>query len=70
MENKSPLDEQFRKETYAWGVGSSWEDVEAHIRRNGAYDLRELDKLKGRYGYNAGRPCDVLSGPCSCGAWH
>jgi hypothetical protein len=21
-------------------------------------------------GYNGGRACDVLDGPCSCGAWH
>ena len=21
-------------------------------------------------GYNGGQPCDVRSGPCSCGAWH
>lgn len=20
--------------------------------------------------YNAGTKCDMLSGPCSCGAWH
>lgn len=22
------------------------------------------------FGSNGGRKCDVLSGPCACGAWH
>lgn len=22
------------------------------------------------FGYNGGRRCDVVSGPCACGAWH
>ena len=36
----------------------------------GAIDLSKMQELEGRYGYNGGQPCDVLRGPCSCGAWH
>ncbi len=60
----------FDKEVAAWGVGACWEDVKKHILRNGAYDLRDLESLEGRYGHNGNNKCDVLSGPCSCGAWH
>jgi hypothetical protein len=38
----------------------------------GAVDLR-LIEAHGQYapvGRNGGRACDVLDGPCSCGAWH
>ncbi len=36
----------------------------------GAIDLSKMQELEGRFGYNGGQPCDVLRGPCSCGAWH
>lgn len=35
-----------------------------------AIDLRKIEELEGRFGYNGGRGCNVRSGPCSCGAWH
>lgn len=38
----------------------------------GAIDL-SLMEAHGRYvplGTNGGTRCDVLSGPCACGAWH
>lgn len=33
-------------------------------------DLAKLEEGEGLYGFNGGRGCDVLDGPCSCGAWH
>ena len=33
-------------------------------------DMRDMDELEARFGYNGGSPCDVLEGPCSCGAYH
>lgn len=52
-------------------VGPDFKDAIAHaMTRDDAIDLSRLDELEGRYGYNGGRGCDVLEGPCSCGAWH
>lgn len=52
-------------------VGPDFEDVIAHAStREGAIDLMKVQELEGRFGSNGGRGCDVLSGPCSCGAWH
>lgn len=51
-------------------VGPTFEDAIEYAFKDGAIDLYRLQKLEGRYGYNGGRGCDVLSGPCSCGAWH
>ncbi|TAL46455.1 MAG: hypothetical protein EPN91_00245 [Salinibacterium sp.] len=37
----------------------------------GVLDMRVMDAHEGITGRtNGGRPCDVDSGPCSCGAWH
>ena len=39
---------------------------------NGALDLSIMD-LHSQYidlGTNGGTKCDVIDGPCSCGAWH
>ncbi|MEK7649782.1 MAG: hypothetical protein AAB367_02405 [Patescibacteria group bacterium] len=52
-------------------VGRSFEDVVAHATdKTGAVDLGRMQELEGRFGTNGGRDCDVLEGPCSCGAWH
>jgi hypothetical protein len=39
---------------------------------NGAIDtmLFEAHERYAPVGKNGGRNCDVISGPCSCGAWH
>ncbi|KKM94644.1 hypothetical protein LCGC14_1196160 [marine sediment metagenome] len=37
---------------------------------NGAINLAIMTAHEGLCGYNGGVPCDVRSGPCSCGAWH
>lgn len=39
---------------------------------NGAIDLSlmEAHSKHGLLGSNGGTACDVLSGPCACGAWH
>lgn len=36
---------------------------------DGAIDLQLID-LHPAVGYNGGQKCDVIGGPCSCGAWH
>lgn len=39
---------------------------------NGAVDIELMD-AHSKYvdlGTNGGTQCDVISGPCSCGAWH
>lgn len=53
-------------------VGPTFTDVVAHATdpETGTIDLNKMQKLEGRFGTNGGRGCDVLSGPCSCGAWH
>lgn len=53
-------------------VGSDFQDVLAYATTpdNLAIDLSKMEELEGRFGSNAGRGCDVRSGPCSCGAWH
>ena len=37
---------------------------------DGALDLSVIAAHEGLLGYNGGEPCDVRSGPCSCGAFH
>ena len=52
-------------------VGDDFASVVAFATtREGAIDLAKMAELEGRYGSNGGQPCDVLRGPCSCGAWH
>ena len=52
-------------------VGPDFQDVVAYATTPEGYvDLSKMEKLEGRFGSNAGRGCDVRSGPCSCGAWH
>jgi hypothetical protein len=36
---------------------------------DGAIDGMLLQEHAGT-GYNNGRKCDVMSGPCGCGGWH
>jgi hypothetical protein len=38
--------------------------------KKGNIDIMKMEKLEGIHGYNGRRGCDVLQGPCSCGAWH
>lgn len=48
-------------------VGTSYEEVLRYsMTPDGAIDLAKMMSLEGRFG---GR-CDVLEGPCACGAWH
>jgi len=53
-------------------VGSSFGAVLAHASTPAGIDPRKIDELQGRYEGRAGytRRCDVLGGPCACGAWH
>ena len=52
-------------------IGTDFNDVLNHaMTKTGAIDLKKMEELRGRFGSNGGRGCDVLSGPCSCGAWH
>lgn len=36
----------------------------------GAIDISVMEAHEGLVGHNAGKGCDVLSGPCSCGSTH
>ena len=36
----------------------------------GALDISIMDAHEGLLGSNGGKKCDVVSGPCACGAWH
>lgn len=52
-------------------IGSDFASVIRYATTpEGTIDLRKIEELEGRYGYNGGRGCDVMKGPCSCGAWH
>ena len=70
MEEKDRKKEDIEKLVEVYGVGADFKEVMEYIKVDGAYDLRKLQELEGRYGYNGGKPCDVLRGPCSCGGWH
>ena len=50
----------------------SFGEMHACCTVEGVLDLRlvEAHERYAALGYNGGRPCDVTSGPCSCGAWH
>lgn len=37
---------------------------------DGAISAELMDAHQGLLGYNGGTYCDVLEGPCACGAWH
>jgi len=37
---------------------------------DGAINTLLMEAHEGLTGTNGGRGCDVLSGPCACGAWH
>ncbi len=53
-----------------YGIGSTFDEIMNYSVVDGAIDLRKMRELEGRYGHNGGMGCDVLKGPCSCGAWH
>ena len=47
----------------------SFKELMAEARSREGLDTLEIEgKRTGRS--NGGIPCDVTSGPCSCGAWH
>lgn len=50
--------------------GGSFESLINYASTKDGIDLRKIESQEGRYGSNGGRGCDVLTGPCSCGAWH
>ncbi len=56
------------------GIGFTLNDVIEYSKvpyKGGfAIHLGKMQELEGRFGYNGGTGCDVLEGPCSCGAWH
>jgi hypothetical protein len=50
----------------------TFEALQACCIVDGALSLALLD-AHGKYaalGFNGGQRCDVVSGPCACGAWH
>ena len=54
-------------------VGPDFEDVLQYATtREGYIDISKMEELEGRYAHLPGRNrrCDVLEGPCACGAWH
>jgi hypothetical protein len=61
-----------KKEIDIKDVGPSYENVLDYVlNKDRAYDENLRQKSFGdRFGYNGGSGCDVLDGPCSCGAWH
>lgn len=54
----------------AEAVGPGFSDVSRAQIKDGVRDPMRTRHLEGRYGTNGGRGCDVLRGPCSCGAFH
>lgn len=72
--------------TYKEKVAAKLADIQAHPTNHhhsfeglhrcciidGVLDSRvmEAHETYASLGSNGGRPCDVRSGPCSCGAWH
>jgi len=56
------------------GVDSDTNGVIANSMRDSSsgpvLSLAAMQTHEGRFGYNGGQGCDVLEGPCSCGAWH
>ncbi len=63
------VDEDSKKKIYE--VGPRFEDVMNYSTdsKTGGVDTRKLESFRGRYGLKR-KNCDVLEGPCSCGAWH
>lgn len=52
-------------------VGPDFKDVVDYATGKDGIDLRKIEELEGRYEkVHENRGCDVLSGPCACGAWH
>jgi len=52
-------------------IGPSTNDVFNYsLTDNKEINLSKMAELEGRFGYNGGQGCDVLDGPCACGAWH
>lgn len=53
-------------------MGDAFEDVINHAidHKIGVIDIRKMEALEGRYGYNGGCGCDVRFGLCGCGARH
>ncbi len=46
-------------------------DVINHsLNQKGELSISKMKELEGKFGRNGSHKCDVLEGPCSCGAWH
>jgi len=68
VENPKKYDERKPEE-----VGSDFRQVVNYATdKDGVVDLAKIDSFEGRYSHLPGRNrrCDVLHGPCACGAWH
>ncbi len=50
----------------------SFEGLSGCCTLDGVLDMSLMDahERHASLGRNGGRSCDVISGPCSCGAWH
>ncbi|KKM88898.1 hypothetical protein LCGC14_1254050 [marine sediment metagenome] len=50
----------------------SFQGLQACSMHNGALDTQLVDahETYASVGMNGGRRCDVVTGPCACGAWH
>lgn len=46
-----------------------WTALAEIMAPDGSVSLKDLDNLPA-VAYNAGKKCDILEGPCSCGGWH
>ncbi len=53
-------------------VGTRFEDIVDYATDELGVDSGKIDEMEGRYAHLPGRSrrCDVMSGPCACGAWH
>lgn len=48
---------------------SLWTVLSELVNKEGTLSLKDLDSLPA-IAYNGDKKCDVLYGPCSCGAFH
>lgn len=48
----------------------TFDDLVRYSSRENGVDISKMQEFSGKFGYNGGIGCDVISGPCSCGAWH
>jgi hypothetical protein len=48
----------------------TFDELKACCMVSGALCLSLMERHEGLCGQNGGKKCDVLRGPCACGAWH